>query len=42
MTSVMWFRKDLRLSDNKALAKACEESEELILFYVSLRLVAQW
>lgn len=33
MTSVMWFRKDLRLSDNKALAKACEESEELILFF---------
>lgn len=33
MTSVMWFRKDLRLSDNKALAKACLESNELILFF---------
>ncbi|BDH80964.1 hypothetical protein LLL8_06210 [Lactococcus lactis] len=33
MTSVMWFRKDLRLSDNKALAKACSESNELILFF---------
>ncbi|MCG1001714.1 cryptochrome/photolyase family protein [Lactococcus lactis] len=33
MTSVMWFRKDLRLSDNKALAKACAESDELILFF---------
>ena len=33
MSSVMWFRKDLRLSDNKALAKACAESNELILFF---------
>lgn len=33
MTSVIRFRKDLRLSDNKALVKACEESSELILFF---------
>lgn len=33
MTSVMWFRKDLRLSDNKALSTACDESDELILFF---------
>lgn len=33
MTSVMWFRKDLRITDNKALYHACQDSEELILLF---------
>lgn len=33
MVSVMWFRRDLRLEDNIALAKAFEESEQLILVF---------
>lgn len=33
MVSVMWYRRDLRLEDNIALAKAVEESEQLILVF---------
>ncbi len=34
MTSVMWFRRDLRLSDNPALVEACADGEVLPLFVV--------
>lgn len=33
MVSVMWFRRDLRLEDNIALAKAFKESEKLLLLF---------
>ncbi|MHC5268915.1 cryptochrome/photolyase family protein [Enterococcus sp. LJL98] len=33
MTSVMWFRKDLRVKDNKAFYHACRDSKELILLF---------
>ena len=33
-TSVMWFRRDLRLSDNPALLAACEADEVVPLFVV--------
>ena len=33
MTSVMWFRRDLRLEDNTALKHAFEESDQLILLF---------
>ncbi|MBM5721614.1 cryptochrome/photolyase family protein [Listeria ivanovii] len=33
MTSVMWFRRDLRLSDNTALYQACKDNDELILLF---------
>ena len=33
-TSVMWFRRDLRLSDNPALLAACEAEEVVPLFVV--------
>ena len=32
MPSVMWFRRDLRLADNPALAEACADDEVLPLF----------
>lgn len=35
MTSVMWFRRDLRVSDNKALYHACKEDDLLLLFQVN-------
>ena len=34
MTSVMWFRRDLRLSDNPALVEACADGEVLPLFVI--------
>ncbi|MBP2098210.1 cryptochrome/photolyase family protein [Enterococcus rivorum] len=33
MTSIMWFRRDLRLEDNQALAHALNNSEKLILLF---------
>jgi len=33
MVSVMWFRRDLRLMDNKALYHALNNSEQLILIF---------
>lgn len=33
MTSVMWFRRDLRIEDNRALKNALEESESLVLLF---------
>lgn len=33
MDSVMWFRRDLRLEDNKALSKAFEHSDSLLLVF---------
>lgn len=33
MTSVMWFRRDLRIEDNRALKHALEESESLVLLF---------
>ncbi|MEO1770656.1 cryptochrome/photolyase family protein [Candidatus Enterococcus ferrettii] len=33
MTSVMWFRRDLRLEDNTALYHAFEDSDEVILLF---------
>lgn len=33
MTSVMWFRRDLRLNDNKALYQACKDKDDLILLF---------
>lgn len=33
MTSVMWFRRDLRIEDNRALKHALEESDSLILLF---------
>ena len=38
MTSVMWFRRDLRLADNPALVEACAEDGVLPLFVVDPRL----
>lgn len=32
-TAVYWFRNDLRLADNAALAQACQQSERLLLVY---------
>ena len=32
MTSVMWFRRDLRLADNPALIAAAESGDVLPLF----------
>ncbi|MBU2225948.1 MAG: DASH family cryptochrome [Gammaproteobacteria bacterium] len=32
-TAVYWFRNDLRLSDNKALTHACQQSAALVLVY---------
>src|SRR5215210_8329917 len=34
MTSVMWFRRDLRLEDNPALVEACAEDGVLPLFVI--------
>ncbi|GGI78560.1 cryptochrome/photolyase family protein [Legionella impletisoli] len=34
MTGIVWFRNDLRLEDNPALSKACEEQDCLILLYI--------
>lgn len=33
MTSVMWFRRDLRLEDNTALYHAFEDSDEVVLLF---------
>lgn len=33
MISVMWFRKDLRLTDNKALYHALKDSQQIILLF---------
>ncbi len=38
MTSVMWFRRDLRLADNPALARAADDGEVLPLFVLDPRL----
>jgi deoxyribodipyrimidine photo-lyase len=32
--AIVWFRRDLRLADNPALAAACERSRRLVLLYV--------
>jgi deoxyribodipyrimidine photo-lyase len=34
ITAIYWFRHDLRLVDNLALVRACEEADELTLVYV--------
>lgn len=41
MTAVMWFRRDLRLSDNPALARAAESGEVLGLFVLDPVLLAR-
>jgi deoxyribodipyrimidine photo-lyase len=33
-TAIVWFRRDLRLADNPALAAACERSERVVALYV--------
>ncbi|HEX7373953.1 MAG TPA: deoxyribodipyrimidine photo-lyase, partial [Steroidobacteraceae bacterium] len=33
-TAIAWFRRDLRLADNPALAAACERAERVIALYV--------
>ncbi len=33
-TAIYWFRNDLRLTDNAALAAACSAADELVLVYV--------
>jgi deoxyribodipyrimidine photo-lyase len=33
-TAVVWFRRDLRLSDNPALTAACTRADQLVLLYV--------
>ncbi|WP_146624285.1 cryptochrome/photolyase family protein [Enterococcus florum] len=33
MTSIMWFRRDLRLEDNTALSHALKDSEKLLLLF---------
>ena len=33
-TAVVWFRRDLRLTDNPALAAACEWAERVVALYV--------
>jgi deoxyribodipyrimidine photo-lyase len=33
-TAIVWFRRDLRLADNPALAAACEHAERVIALYV--------
>ncbi|AHI55103.1 cryptochrome/photolyase family protein [Listeria ivanovii] len=33
MTSIIWFRRDLRLNDNKALYEACKDKDDLILLF---------
>lgn len=34
MRSIVWLRRDIRLRDNVALARACEKSDEVVLAYV--------
>lgn len=34
MRSIVWLRRDLRLRDNVALARACESSDEVVLAFV--------
>ena len=34
MRGIVWFRRDLRLHDQPALAAACEECEEVIPLFV--------
>ena len=33
-TAIVWFRRDLRLTDNPALAAACESAERIVALYV--------
>jgi deoxyribodipyrimidine photo-lyase len=33
-TAIVWFRRDLRLTDNPALAAACERSQQVVALYV--------
>ena len=33
-TAIVWFRRDLRLADNPALAAACERAERVVALYV--------
>jgi deoxyribodipyrimidine photo-lyase len=33
-TAVVWFRRDLRLSDNPALAAACERADRVVALYI--------
>ena len=33
-TSIVWFRRDLRLTDNPALSAACEQSRHVVALYV--------
>lgn len=34
MTSILWFRRDLRLSDNPALHLACEQKQPVVAIYI--------
>ncbi len=36
ITHLVWFRQDLRLHDNLALAAACRNSSARVLRYISL------
>ncbi len=40
MRSLVWFRRDLRLCDNRALARAARESEQLLAVFIISR--RQW
>ena len=33
-TAIVWFRRDLRLTDNPALAAACESAERIVALYI--------
>ncbi|MDQ1241796.1 MAG: deoxyribodipyrimidine photo-lyase [Pseudomonadota bacterium] len=33
-TAIVWFRRDLRLTDNPALAAACERAQHVVALYV--------
>ena len=33
-TAIVWFRRDLRLTDNPALAAACERARHVVALYV--------
>jgi deoxyribodipyrimidine photo-lyase len=33
-TAVVWFRRDLRLADNPALVRACEQADRVVALYV--------
>ena len=33
-TAIVWFRRDLRLTDNPALSAACEHARHVVSLYV--------